>query len=99
MYRPSQRIIDQIARSFTYHSPLSVEDIEKRREEESITDVHPISTAVRSQQDRYVALRDHAKQLAIRIVESTPPSREQALALTKLEECVMWANAAIARNE
>lgn len=48
---------------------------------------------------RYTALRDSAKALATQIVEQTPASREQSLALTKLEESIMWANAAIARNE
>lgn len=33
------------------------------------------------------------------IAEFTPTSREQELALTKLEEAIMWANASIARNE
>ena len=51
------------------------------------------------QQERYVAIRETAKVLAHRIVTDTPPSREQSLALTKLEEAVMFANAAIARNE
>lgn len=48
---------------------------------------------------RYTAIRDAAKALAVLIVTETPVSREQSLALTKLEEAVMWANAAIARNE
>jgi len=48
---------------------------------------------------RYQALRDQARELAINIVELTPPSREQALALTKLEEAIMHANSAIARGE
>lgn len=48
---------------------------------------------------RYFALRAAARDLAYQIVELTPPSREQSLALTKLEEAVMWANAAIARHE
>lgn len=51
------------------------------------------------QPKRYTMLRDHAKALAVMIAENTPPSREQSLALTKLEEAVMFANAAIARNE
>lgn len=51
------------------------------------------------QPERYVDLRDKGKFLAAKIIELTPPSREQSLALTKLEECIMWANAAIARNE
>ncbi len=48
---------------------------------------------------RYVALRDMAHTLAIHITGMTPASREQSLALTALGECVMWANASIARNE
>jgi hypothetical protein len=48
---------------------------------------------------RYTALRGKAHELATLITYATPPSREQSLALTKLEEAVMWANAAIARGE
>jgi hypothetical protein len=51
------------------------------------------------QPERYVALRDKAKELASMIDELTPESREQSIAFTKLEEAVMWANAAIARRE
>jgi hypothetical protein len=51
------------------------------------------------QPERYTALRDQAHQLALSVVNMTPPGREQALALTKLEEAVFFANAAIARGE
>lgn len=51
------------------------------------------------QPERYTVLRGEAKGLATRILALTPPSREQSLALTKLEEAIFWANAAIARNE
>lgn len=51
------------------------------------------------QPDRYVKLRDMAKDLAYVIVKNTPPSREQSLAITHLEESIFYANAAIARNE
>lgn len=51
------------------------------------------------QPERYTELRDTVGRLATLIVELTPASREQSLALTKLEEAVMWANAAIARRE
>jgi hypothetical protein len=51
------------------------------------------------QPERYVLIRDAARQLAELITENTPASREQSLALTKLEESVFWANASIARNE
>jgi hypothetical protein len=51
------------------------------------------------QAERYGYLRLHAKHLAHDIVSLTPPSREQSVALTKLEEAIFFANAAIARNE
>ena len=48
---------------------------------------------------RYEELRQIARTFAHRILELTPASREQSLALTHLEESVMQANAAIARHE
>lgn len=48
---------------------------------------------------RYNAIREKAKELAFLIAESTPPSREQSTAFTKLDEAMMAANASIARNE
>lgn len=51
------------------------------------------------QPEKYTAIREKAKELAYLINDLTPVSREQSLAFTKLEEAVMWANAAIARNE
>jgi hypothetical protein len=33
------------------------------------------------------------------VVVTGPPTREQALAITKLEEAMFWANAAIARED
>lgn len=51
------------------------------------------------QADRYGKIREAAKALAITLVDLTPSSREQSLALTHLDEVVMFANAAIARNE
>jgi|TARA_Y100000310_G_scaffold199226_2_gene199219 hypothetical protein len=48
---------------------------------------------------KFTAIRDEAKDLALLIVRLCPPSRERSLALTKLEEAVMWANAGIARNQ
>jgi hypothetical protein len=51
------------------------------------------------QQEKYVKLRLMAFTLAASICDYTPASREQSLAITKLEEVIFWANAAIARNE
>lgn len=48
---------------------------------------------------RYEDIRRNAYTLAGFLVASCPESRELSLALTKLEEAVFWANAAIARNE
>lgn len=51
------------------------------------------------QTDKYTVIREVARQLAHTFNELCPESREQSLAFTKLEESVMWANAAIARRE
>lgn len=51
------------------------------------------------QQEKYVALREKAKELAYMIHELVPKSREQSTAITHLETSVFWANAGIARNE
>ena len=51
------------------------------------------------QPERYELLRNKAASLAEQIILNCPRSREQSLALTHLEEAIMWANAGIARNE
>jgi len=51
------------------------------------------------QPTRYEMIRDRGLNLAQFMTEKCPPSRELSLALTNLEQAVMWANAAIARNE
>ena len=50
------------------------------------------------QTNKYNAIREKSKELAYLIDELCPNSREKALANTKLEESVMWANASISRN-
>lgn len=50
------------------------------------------------QADKYIQIREKAKELAILLLELCPESRERSLALTKIEESSMWANASIARN-
>ena len=52
-----------------------------------------------NQPGKYGIIRAMAKDFAVTIEHLCPPSREKSLALTKLEEAVMWANASIARNE
>lgn len=46
----------------------------------------------------FCLIRERARRLADVIVTATPSCREQSVALTKLEEVVMWANAGIARR-
>ena len=51
------------------------------------------------QEVRYQIIREQAKTLAVHIERWCPRSREKSLAITKLQECVMMANAAIAIHE
>ncbi len=51
------------------------------------------------QADRYEGLRSGGRVLAERVMRTCPNSRERALALTKIEEAIMWANKSIAVNE
>lgn len=52
-----------------------------------------------TQSDRYERLRAKAKEYAQLIQELTPESAEQTLAIRKIQEASMLANAAIAINE
>jgi len=52
-----------------------------------------------NQAERYAALRDQAKNLSYSIAQFCPESRERSVAITKLQECIMFANASIAINE
>lgn len=55
-------------------------------------------TPKEGQPAKYEAIRNKAKELAVLIDEEVPNSREKALAMTNLEQAVMWANAGVARN-
>ena len=46
----------------------------------------------------HMQIRDKAKELAHLMNVMLPQSREKSLAFTKLEECVFWANASVARE-
>lgn len=52
-----------------------------------------------SQTERYEELRLIARDLAHNINRHCPESREKSLALTNLQQAIMWANASIAINE
>lgn len=72
-----------------------ITDEEKNRLKKDFT-YHP---PVPYQLPRYEEIRDYARTFASTLLKDCPPSRERSLALTALEEAVMWANASIARNE
>lgn len=48
---------------------------------------------------RHEQVRETCRVAAECIVSLTEPGREQAVALTKLEEAMFWGNASIARNK
>lgn len=50
------------------------------------------------QAETYQEIRDKAKELVMLINKKVPEGREKALAITNIEQSVMWANAGIARS-
>lgn len=56
-------------------------------------------TPTEDQVKDYNKIRSEGKRLATVINKLCPDSRERSLALTKIREAVMWANAAIACNQ
>ncbi|GAC1661658.1 MAG: hypothetical protein PVS3B3_32350 [Ktedonobacteraceae bacterium] len=70
--------------------------MDKRAEIQHNFTYHPPKAG---QPEKYTQIREKYKELALLIVELTPASREQSLALTELEYSSMMANAAIARHE
>lgn len=52
-----------------------------------------------NQPQKYEAIRKNAMGFAELLDTLCPDSREKSLAITALEEAVMWANASIARNK
>ena len=50
------------------------------------------------QPEIYEEIRNKAKELAMLINERAPDGREKSLAVTNIEQAVMWANAGIARR-
>lgn len=50
------------------------------------------------QPEVYSLVRDLAHLFALLVEATSPPSRERSLAVTHIEEAVMWANAGIARR-
>ena len=51
------------------------------------------------QPQRYERVRAAAKTFALTLLDNCPDSRERSVAMTNLQQSVMWANASIAINE
>jgi hypothetical protein len=66
---------------------------------EEIDEIFVHHSSKPNQTPRYEAIRSQARVLAHFIAQNTPSSREQSIAITKLQEVVMFANAAIAIHE
>jgi len=66
---------------------------------EQIKNIFTYHAPREGQAERYTLLRQYALELALRINDHCPESREKALAITSLQQTVMWANAAIAITE
>ena len=72
---------------------------------EANMDVHQIANIFTyhkpfgDQPARYELLREAGGKLATLVNELCPESREKSLALTTIQQAIMWANAAIAINE
>ena len=72
------------------HRRITEDDLDNR-----FTYHPPTDPAVRG---RHEDARAIARTAATEFVDLLPPGREASLAITKLEEALFWANAAIARD-
>ncbi len=69
---------------------IAAEDIEHRFA------FHAATTE--EKRDAHASVRQACRRLADFINESAPDGREKSLAITHVEEAMLWANAAIARQ-
>ncbi|HVK16171.1 MAG TPA: hypothetical protein VM533_04425, partial [Fimbriiglobus sp.] len=77
-----------------YHPPITLSDQDIAYLDKTFQ-YHPPKG---DQSAMYGRIRSAVRSAAITVITNCPQSRERSLALTKLEEACMWANAAVARN-
>jgi len=70
-----------------------------RINEENVEQVLTYQPPSSDQIERFGLLRQAFISCAITIMENVPEGRERSLALTKIQECRMWANAGIALED
>lgn len=56
------------------------------------------AATTQEKRDEHTSVRQQCRRLADSLNEVLPEGREKSVAITKLEEVMFWANAAIARN-
>jgi len=56
------------------------------------------AATTQEKRDEHTSVRQQCRQLADFLNERLPERREKSLAMTHLEEVMLWSNAAIARN-
>lgn len=66
---------------------------------EQLSEIFTYKRPFGNQPDRYERLRNIGKILALEINALCPESREKSLAITNLQQTIMWANASVAINE
>jgi hypothetical protein len=71
-------------------NPLTRADLDNRFR------FHPATPTTGPKHD---LVRELCLDLARQLVEEIPAGREQALAITRLEEVMFWSNAAVARTD
>jgi hypothetical protein len=74
-------------------------DKEKNMEQQELDKRFTYHAPKGDQPAKYEQIRRAARNFSDLLNQLCPDSREKSLAFTSLEEAVMWANAAIARNE
>ena len=65
---------------------------------EQIENIFTYHAPTGDQPERYERIRGEAKHLAYQINQLCPDGEEKNLAMARLQESVMWANASIARK-
>ena len=66
---------------------------------EQINKIFTYHSPKQDQIPKYNSMREEARNLAQLIQAVCPESREKSLAITNLQQAIMWANASIALNE
>ena len=73
--------------------------VPSEEEYQKVEDMFTYHPPFGDQAERYGVIRTLGKELAHKMVALAPASRELSLALTNLQNAIMWANAAIAIHE